>query len=296
MKKSNSLILLLLSILVFGQSCERFYPDEVHNLNDGKVLRIGHGGLGFVSLYPFNPYPANSFKALKLALEEYKADGIEVDLQMTSDNKLVLYHDNYLDSKTHLKNCVSNYDYDEIAGTEYKLGIPYDWFQSEKIIDLESLLTYVKATNLSPLIHIDIRHFSHCLSAEENEVRMYQLVDELLESLMRNTFPLENVLLNSSSFELCNYIMRKEARVDVSFEINTEVDNWIPKVHSAGIKYVTIKPKLLDQKLSERWHNLGIQVITFGGARKKWNIELLRTNPDIIQTDHLSSLNELLLE
>ena len=90
--------------------------------------------------------------------------------------------------------------------------------------------------------------------------------------------------------------MRKEARVDVSFEINTEVDNWIPKVHSAGIKYVTIKPKLLDQKLSERWHNLGIQVITFGGARKKWNIELLRTNPDIIQTDHLSSLNELLLE
>jgi hypothetical protein len=178
--------------------------------------------------------------------------------------------------------------------TPYQVGVPYDWFQSEQIIGLDSLLSYLEEFHSQAFLHIDIRHYSLCLGPKENEQRMYGLVDTLLECLHRSEFPLENILLNSSSFELCNYIKEESKEIAVSFEVIEDVEMWLPKVHAAGIKFVTIKPRLLNKELSRRIHNKGIQIVTFGGARKKWNIELLRKDPDIIQTNDLSSLNELL--
>jgi glycerophosphoryl diester phosphodiesterase len=292
---SNIKLISILLALVSVQSCVNFNPEEIQNLNQGKVLRIGHGGLGFVSLFPFNPYPANSFKSLKLALEKYNADGIEVDVQLSADEQIILYHDNFLNSKTSLTECISNYDFKKIVNTPYSLGIPYDWFQNEKVIGLDSLLSYLNASEKKPLLHLDVRHYSLCLGAENNDRRMYILVDRLIELLNRYRFPLKNVLINSGSLDLCNYVQSKELSISVSFELNNSLELSLPDVQLAGIKFMTVKPEILTKEISQKIHAVGIQVITFGGNRKKWNVELLEKNPDMIQTNNLKSLNELIL-
>ena len=118
----------IISILVFV-SCEKPILSEIDNLNNNQIFKIGHGGMGFPALFPFNALPTNSMAAIKKALEDKKADGVEIDVHMTSDFEFVLYHDKLLDSKTSKQGYPEELKLNEIIGVEYQLGFPYDLFQ-----------------------------------------------------------------------------------------------------------------------------------------------------------------------
>ena len=294
-KKNTFWTSLVLIILNFN-SCVSFENSELDNLNDDKVLKIGHAGSGFSSWIPFNPYPANSFTSLQKAIVENKADGVEVDVHMTADGKFILYHDNKLESKTNLSGCISELKYNDIVKANYQLGAPFDWFQSEKIIGLDSLILFLKQQKQFPYLHLDIRHYSVCLNQEENYQRSTKMIKSLIGYLKSFGIPTNKVVLISLSHEVITKAKELKCPYELSLEETANFEEGLEWVKKMQLPYLTIKPGILSAEQSSSAHKAGIKIITFGAKSKSGNKRLLEVNPDVIQSNNLEALNSLLLE
>ena len=275
-------------------SCTTFDKSELKNLNNGEVLKIGHGGSGFVSLIPFNPYPSNSRTSIRKALIDNNADGVEVDIHMTADEKFVLYHDQQLDSKTNLKGCIESMSYDSVISAEYKVGFPYDLFQSERLIGLEDLIKECQALEEFPFLHFDLRVHSSCFTDQENYEREKRVYRKLVEFLTRANVPAAKVVLISLRRSFIEYALEQQAPFLLSIEEYGTFEEGVKFAKENGIKYLTLKPNKLSKEKTNFAHEEGIQIITFGANSKRGNKKLLELNPDIIQTNNLSALHDLL--
>jgi glycerophosphoryl diester phosphodiesterase len=271
-------------------SCFPYEKDQLDIL-EKKVIRIGHGGMGFARWLPFNPYPVNSFISVQKAMEDYGADGVEVDVQMTADGQFALYHDLQLDSKTGIAGCVSDYKLAVLKETPYQLGFPFDCFQEETIASLNDLVKYLKTRPNFPLLQLDIRNHSVCV--EDNYLWEREMLQKLIAYLQREKVPAERVYLITTSMELA-LLASKKGAYRVSFEIYQEPEEAIEWAVANGISYLTVKPDLLTREISALAHQSGIRIITFGGNSRSGNRELLEKNPDFIQTNNLGALNSLL--
>jgi glycerophosphoryl diester phosphodiesterase len=271
-----------------------FDKTNLDNLNNGEVQIIGHGGMGFASFLPFKYYPTNSYGSLFKAIDEFKVEGVEVDLHLTKDRKFVLFHDGKLDNKTALPGCTGDKTLGELTQTNYQLGVPFDWFQSERIIGLAELLDSLLQRKEFPFLHLDVRNWNECNTPQENDVLEGTIALELIKLLNDKQVPTEKILIISLS---PNFLMKlKEINnpYPVSFEIVGREFEFLQWAIDNGIKSVTVKPKLLTKEISKMAHNSGLQVITFGAKSKSGNKKLLELNPDVIQTDNIPALKELM--
>lgn len=75
------------------------------------AANLGHRGSG-INL-PDNPYPENSLASFSAAMAA-GADGIELDVELTRDGRLVVMHDDTLDRTTTCHGCVSAYALSEV--------------------------------------------------------------------------------------------------------------------------------------------------------------------------------------
>ena len=85
----------LISILVVRQNV----------IETDQTLIFGHGGSGIASL--FNLYPMNSWDGIEHALEK-GIEGIETDVQITIDNQLIQFHNEFLEKGTDCNGLVRN--------------------------------------------------------------------------------------------------------------------------------------------------------------------------------------------
>ena len=224
----------LIAIIFFSCfSCVSYDKEELNNINNNEVLRIGHGGSGFSSWIPFNPYPANSFTSIENAIIEKNADGVEVDVHMTADGQFILYHDNKLESKTNLNGCISELNFKDIVGADYQLGAPFDWFQAEKVIGLDSLIRFLKQQDEFPYLQIDIRHFSVCLDNNENVKRRIDMIGKLIEALIAKKVPTEKVLLIMPLKDMIVEAKKLNCPYELSFEEFTSFEQnfeWVKEM------------------------------------------------------------------
>jgi glycerophosphoryl diester phosphodiesterase len=80
---------------------------------------LGHRGTGTNT--SDNPLPENSISSFMAAMEE-GADGIELDVEITKDGKIIVMHDDTLDRTTNCTGCVSALDFDVIRACRLKNG------------------------------------------------------------------------------------------------------------------------------------------------------------------------------
>ncbi len=67
---------------------------KIRNLNNDQISVFGHGGMGISSLYPINSLPS-----IRESID-VGADGTEMDIQMSNDSVLFLFHSNRLEDQT----------------------------------------------------------------------------------------------------------------------------------------------------------------------------------------------------
>lgn len=75
------------------------------------AANIGHRGTGPTRLG--HPFPENSISSLLAAMAD-GADGVEVDVEITRDGRIILMHDDTLDRTTDCAGCVSAFTLDEV--------------------------------------------------------------------------------------------------------------------------------------------------------------------------------------
>jgi len=100
-----------------------------------RTLAIGHRGF-------LKNAPENTIPSFKMALDAC-ADGIETDLRVTKDGKIVLFHDETLDRTTNCTGLLSNWLWDDL-----KYCDAGSWFSDEfigtRIPEMSELLNLIK--------------------------------------------------------------------------------------------------------------------------------------------------------
>ena len=115
MHLGNKIIIILLLNIVFMLSCQKENKYEIKNITHNNILILGHRGMG--QLYK---YPGNTAEAI-LPVLGIGANGSEVDIRMTLDSVLVLFHNDILDDRTICKGKVSEKKWAEIRNCKYAL-------------------------------------------------------------------------------------------------------------------------------------------------------------------------------
>lgn len=146
-------------------------------------------------------YHDNSYEAAELALSMDGCQGIEVDVQLSADGSLYLFHDPDLTLETKAEGCVPS-SKDEVLD-----GIHYQSIHQEKLAKLTEvggLLTVGKT------VFLDLRHYNSCTAA---------YVD-----------------LNYFTKQLQNWRSQLQAGVKV-FAV-TNYTEWLPILENAGFSTV----------------------------------------------------------
>tara|TARA_B100001109_G_scaffold237233_1_gene218214 strand:- start:997 stop:1890 length:894 start_codon:yes stop_codon:yes gene_type:complete len=296
--KFNSLLLqfLLGFGLIFSlQSCYTFDSSQIQNLNEGKVVIIGHGGLGFHRWMPFQALPSNSKSSILKALET-GAEGVEVDIQMTQDGQFLLYHDNDLASMTNLQSCIASQNYSAVKDARYKLGIPFDWFQDESILTLDELFQIASKQDIKPILQFDMRTYSMCFEYPENRAHEENFIRNLDVYLSQIDYPKRKLFLIGVTREGIELAKSLNMPYQLSLEVISDFDDALSWAVEKGINILTVKSKLLSKENTAKAHAKGVKIITFGAKSKGGNLKLLKLNPDYLQTDNIEAVKELLYD
>ena len=112
---------------------------------------IGHGGNGLDNLNTH--YHDNSLESIQLALEIEGCDGVELDVQISKDGTLWLFHDEFIDGETDGSGCIPS------CTDLYLSSLTYSTMNSEKLLRLEEIPSNYL---VGKIVYIDTRIINGC--------------------------------------------------------------------------------------------------------------------------------------
>ena len=269
--RNHALIFVLVSIF----SCQK-RDFNIVNLNGNKITTIGHGGMS-----KGHAYPINSFESILNCLS-LGADGAELDIQLTRDGQLVLFHDDYLEHSTHNSGQIASKTWDEIKNTSYKHPV----YGNYKLINLDQLLANIP--NLK-----NYTFFLDCKHRNVNESGGY--VDTYSNALIRiiDKYNLvNNVILEFKSSDLISAVQNQ--RKDIRIFAKGNYDYVLQKAIDEKLQGISISLENTSKDEVQKAHNNAIMVALTYVESKSENIEAIEKNADFIQSDKIRHLVKVL--
>lgn len=154
---------------MFGRICILLCLLSACSKNEGyeQIKVLGHAATGLNILN--SVYHDNSKEAIEFALSIEGCEGVEIDIQLSKDGKLWLYHNESLSSETNGDGCVSDLNSDELS------SLSYTTMAKEKLVSLDQLnFELFKGKEL----FLDLRHLNSCTGSY---VSAQKVIDELIE-------------------------------------------------------------------------------------------------------------------
>jgi len=135
---------------------------------------VAHNGGG-------DAYPEDTLEAIQIAVEQYNADIIEVDVHLTRDGKLVCIHDPILDRSTNGTGKVSSYTLEELSQFDAAKLYPAYRDKGVKIPSLERVLDYILPhPNLKMFIEIKPPASREIIHAVHQTISKYNLFERAM--------------------------------------------------------------------------------------------------------------------
>ncbi|WP_300342157.1 glycerophosphodiester phosphodiesterase [Fusobacterium sp.] len=126
-------------------------------------------------------YPENTMLAFKKAIE-IGVDGIELDVQLTKDNTVVIIHDETIDRTTNGDGLVKSYTYDELK--KFDASFKFNNFGFNRIPTLEEYFLLVKDLDIITNIELKTSVYQY-LGIEDSVlelIKKYKLEDKVIIS------------------------------------------------------------------------------------------------------------------
>ncbi len=268
---------IVLVILIMA-SCKK-HDFTINNLNNGVIEILGHGGSGVSSLYPID-----ALESILNCLNK-DSEGSEMDLQITSDNVIVLYHDELLESNTTGEGKIRDHTWAEIQEFRYA-ATPYSAYG---ISSLEMLIDAVGQSQ-------DYRFsFDIKVNKSENESISQYIADftNTLDSIIDQYNYESNVFIEAQNTDFLNAFQLLNPNVKL-FYYPQEFQLGFDIAMSSGYDGITMSNDLITEADVVTAHNAGLQVIIWRTHNQKEHIDAIEKNPDIIETDNLDNLIKLL--
>jgi len=236
------------------------------------VIVYGHAG---TTLYPERwIYPANTKESVLYALDVLDADGVEVDVQMTKDSILVLYHDAYLNGITKLPGCISGYNYADLKVTEV-YGTKY------KIASLEEIIKECMDRNKK--LFLDLKPYNYCDSVNVNYATFNNSVNDLLSDYSFNDR--SQITVNTRNSDLL--LALSDSSIVKSFETEN-IDLGISLFQNNTAHELCVNYSAMTSASAELLNNLGINFSLFDVKTKNEMKESVNFHPSKIVSDNVA--------
>jgi glycerophosphoryl diester phosphodiesterase len=262
----NKILFLLIVTASFGCNKNKSLP---------KVLVYGHAGS---TLHRDRAvFPANSFESIQYAIDALGADGVEIDVQMTKDSVLVLYHDPFLDNSSEFKGCIGDYNYEEIKdlkldNTDYSISL------------LSDVIEFTELRNAK--VYLDAKVYSYCSGMGISVSTFQYALDKSLSgtsiAYMSNVYlGMTSVLfLNQVSFQNKCY---EYSSVDMLF---SQVDEYNFTSVILNFRNVTLDDAKKLNQYDLYWGVFGI--------KDTWSIDdAIELSPKFVITDNIAYTNKV---
>lgn len=272
----QSVYYIILSLVFLG-SCKKEKFD-IHNLNGDRIYVLGHGGMGYSNLYPINSMPS------LIGCLNTGADGSEMDVQLTKDSVLVLFHDHDLSLSTTLSGTIQNMNWADVQKAYYT-NVPYGNYPVVRLADF--LNTNKNYPNQQ--FSLDIKLYS-------GDTELHQYFNVFAEELTQlfNTYQLfSNARIESQSVEFLNILKEKSNAFQLYFYPQSFEEGYSTALAN-GYKGISISTDIISTEQVKQAHDSGLFVTLWGTSTKKKNEEAIRKNPDMIETDKVEDLVKLL--
>jgi glycerophosphoryl diester phosphodiesterase len=266
----------LVSLLFLLGSCKQ-ESFNINNLNNNKIVVLGHGGMGSGQTYPMN-----SFESIAKCLA-IGAHGSEMDIQLTKDSVLVVFHDKDLSSITNLSGMVNELNWSEIKHAHYT-ETPY---LNYPIISLNELLE-----NTAHLQDFQFT-FDCKLISEISENKYHKTYATALLDIIQKYQLEKNVYIESRNTNFLSLLQSENKDLQLFIYPNNFRDG-LEIASNMELFGITISTKLITKEQVEEAHENNIRVAIWNTHTKNRNIEAVQKSPDFIQTDKVNFLINLL--
>lgn len=227
-------------------------------------------------------YPENTMLAFEKAID-LGCDGIETDVQMTSDGELVLIHDELVNRTTNGTGFVKDYTLKELK----KLNAG-KWFNSKykhvRIPTAEELIILAKEKNI--LINFEIK----------TGIVMYPHIEEKLISLIMKHDIGDKVIL--SSFNHYSMVTCKEISKEIKTGLLYMEGLYKPEVYCKSVGADALHPLFyaVNNEIVKAAKAEGLKVNPFTVNEEIYMMNLILAKVDGIITNYPDKLKRMLTE
>ncbi len=199
---------------------------------------IAHRGASFYR-------PENTVSAFEYAFE-LGSDGIELDVQMSSDGEIVVYHDWTFAKITGKPDIVTKLSSSEIKRLD--AGISFsEKYKGEKVPFLDEALSAVPC---GKMVNIEIKK----MAGDERD-----LEEKMIESVYRSGMK-DNVIVSSFNHHVIRKIERLDPEIRTALLFNSMMEN--PARYAEKFRCYSFHPQALyvNKEIIESLHDIGLKV------------------------------------
>ncbi|MFM7007571.1 MAG: glycerophosphodiester phosphodiesterase [Flavobacteriales bacterium] len=255
--KSKSYLLLYCIFVLAFSSC---YKHETYP----EVQIYGHAGMGMD--IGMSIYHDNSFEAMALALALPTIDGVEMDVRMSAEGTLWLYHENKLEAHTDGEGCIFEATDAELETIRYKS------LHKEKLAKLDQIWPLLGERH----IILDLKHWNACTEGYVDMQRFKEALYAIPEKYRKQ------ITLDSSYPYWLNELSQDFQVVfsTVSFEEGLEQLNKVP-----SLKGLMLRSKDITAEQISALKSMGKDCYLFEMRSSKKQRAALKKQPFAILAD-----------
>jgi glycerophosphoryl diester phosphodiesterase len=228
---------------------------------------MGHGGMGAEYRYPMN-----TMKSLNEVLELGTA-GTEMDVELTRDNVLVLYHNIALEDATGCDGKVRDKNWEDIRNCKYKLPL----LSGAGLIAAEAF--FLQRANLKNHIFT----FDTKVNVDDGAEDQQRFANALY-SLIQRFDLVENCFIESYS----SYFLKIMSLKNNKLKLFVHSDNYadcLDILKDVPLYGVTMDRTRISKEQIADAHKRGLHVTLFNLYSESDNLEGIKMNPDFMQSD-----------
>ena len=227
--------------------------------------------------------PENTLSAIKKAIE-MKADGIEIDIQLTKDGKIVVIHDWKVDRTTTGRGFVYELDFDYIRSLDAGQWYTKD-FIGEVVPTLEEVLDILPN---DMMLNIEIK----------DTARKHSNIEEkMLEVLKKYPEKFDNIIVSSFHHDKIKRLQELEPKLKLALLTDSEFIEIEKYLSTNGLKSYSYHPEinLISKEDVEILHKNGVKVFVWTVNKEEDLAYLVKLGVDGVITNYPDIMKELLM-
>lgn len=245
---------------------------ELQNLNNNNIGCFGHAGMGSRFIYP-----VNTLQSFEFCLNK-GADGTEMDIQITKDSVLVIYHDTTLQTGSSCNGIIKDLNWDDISDCQIKSPL----LKRFDLLSLDEFISNLQNPNRY-IFTLD------CKTAGNSNEAHYNMFARALVKFIDKYKLTQTIFIESPSdyFLSCIKILKPDAQI---FVLSLDFNNALNKAKSKNLFGISMHNTKVTSEQIKTAHQNNIRVTLFGVLTQKENYSAVEKSPDFIQTDNIDYL------